>query len=485
MRGTQKNEKTMAWFTDRYMVPPRSPIFGTLMHDVHRAMRSSRRRSGQAAEQAVSAAPHAASLTAPHELPDVACSIDIGGGWEGGTYDLASLDGSGDFSHAPAAAASAADSQLPLRAGSAGPPRLHSAAASHLLRASWAIMRQRQLFGHTVRLPLFGAAAALAHDAPDSSVDLSSVRATTRRRPAVLHIDLDPWGLGDAVYSATALPASADAASTIRVRDPSVASIAAAPAASTTSATVGNTRSSTRRRKTGASPLTTASAVSSSVESAALDGFNASKLAHQLLQLDRVSLATRGHVSLNRVVPWEASDSLVRRKAAAATPAAPSLATLPHSLTSATAADAAAGSAATNVAVISAAPPLDARGGSSSSSNDPTTAKTPPTYCDIELGQWPSNTALRLKAPFGMLVAVARVLPATSDDGNEESCAVCGLGGDIVCCDSCAASFHIACEHNMRWAREGCNRTGCSQPSTAHAACHSSYFLTPPAFFVV
>lgn len=38
----------------------------------------------------------------------------------------------------------------------------------------------------------------------------------------------------------------------------------------------------------------------------------------------------------------------------------------------------------------------------------------------------------------------------TSEDGNEEFCAVCWDGGDIVCCDHCEGSLHADCDERLR-----------------------------------
>ena len=46
--------------------------------------------------------------------------------------------------------------------------------------------------------------------------------------------------------------------------------------------------------------------------------------------------------------------------------------------------------------------------------------------------------------------AILLAVPAVSEDGNEMLCSACGLGGDIVCCDSCPASYHAECEPELR-----------------------------------
>jgi hypothetical protein len=53
-------------------------------------------------------------------------------------------------------------------------------------------------------------------------------------------------------------------------------------------------------------------------------------------------------------------------------------------------------------------------------------------------------SALTVKRPRSV------ILPPISADGNEEHCCVCGEGGDIVCCDTCTASYHPICEQELR-----------------------------------
>ena len=34
---------------------------------------------------------------------------------------------------------------------------------------------------------------------------------------------------------------------------------------------------------------------------------------------------------------------------------------------------------------------------------------------------------------------------ASSEEENDESCAVCGSGGTLICCDNCPLSYHLSC----------------------------------------
>ena len=34
---------------------------------------------------------------------------------------------------------------------------------------------------------------------------------------------------------------------------------------------------------------------------------------------------------------------------------------------------------------------------------------------------------------------------ASSEEENDETCAVCGSGGTLICCDNCPLSYHLGC----------------------------------------
>ena len=61
-----------------------------------------------------------------------------------------------------------------------------------------------------------------------------------------------------------------------------------------------------------------------------------------------------------------------------------------------------------------------------------------------------ATAALQQARDRDALECLDRRLPPVSDDGNEEHCAGCGVGGDIICCDGCTCSYHMHCEPSLR-----------------------------------
>ena len=65
-------------------------------------------------------------------------------------------------------------------------------------------------------------------------------------------------------------------------------------------------------------------------------------------------------------------------------------------------------------------------------------------------GRWGELLSADLPTSMPPALRVACCLPQVSEDGNEEACIVCGVGGDIVCCDMCSGSYHEVCEQELR-----------------------------------
>lgn len=97
----------------------------------------------------------------------------------------------------------------------------------------------------------------------------------------------------------------------------------------------------------------------------------------------------------------------------------------------------------------------------------------------------PAQVAARKVLPPGAVAAGAgddgssgddEAVPATLKpmavcaDGNEAFCSVCGVGGAIVCCDGCPASFHEQCCFQLRAASDDADEWAC--PSCTVLSCY-------------
>ncbi|KAK3102602.1 hypothetical protein FSP39_012545 [Pinctada imbricata] len=75
---------------------------------------------------------------------------------------------------------------------------------------------------------------------------------------------------------------------------------------------------------------------------------------------------------------------------------------------------------------------------SSSSSATPPLTRTPPPLIRFDPAPQP------VPAPH-MPTTPGKVMPSSNDDPNEDYCAVCQNGGDLLCCESCPKVFHLKC----------------------------------------
>ncbi len=44
-----------------------------------------------------------------------------------------------------------------------------------------------------------------------------------------------------------------------------------------------------------------------------------------------------------------------------------------------------------------------------------------------------------------LVVQIPQAADEEADDGNLDACALCGLGGNLLCCDGCPAAYHMRC----------------------------------------
>lgn len=59
----------------------------------------------------------------------------------------------------------------------------------------------------------------------------------------------------------------------------------------------------------------------------------------------------------------------------------------------------------------------------------------------VQLGKWMEVVYMRL----GFRLQEDGSIGLDNEDHNSDLCVLCGLGGNLLCCDGCPAAFHIRC----------------------------------------